>query len=129
MCEEVLHPVEYVVHGAGVLVAGVSISNGIPADRVILVVEGEGHKGGLLELGQGCVGCSKATGVDEQLNACQSEGYQKHVFAYLAIINRSTEEEEPKVDKVCDVPLVCIPIVEVQPTLIYKCNWYWEDAV
>ena len=67
------------------------MTGGIFTDRILLVVEGEGHDGGPSELVQGCVGCSKVTGVDEKLNVRHSEGVQARVLASRAIFSRSAE--------------------------------------
>ena len=70
------------------------MSDGLPVDCVLLVVEGEGHKGGLSELGQGCVGCSKATGFDEKLNIIQHGGGQTCVLTSIVIFDRSQRKNK-----------------------------------
>ena len=73
------------------------MSDGLLSNRVILVIEGEGHEGGLSDLGQGCVGYSKVAGVDEKWNVHQPEGFRICVLASLAILSGSEEKEDPNV--------------------------------
>ena len=81
----VYHPAEDAAHGAGVLVFRAFISDGLPVYRALLFIEGEGHEGGPLDIGQRCTGFSKTTGVDEKSNVHQSKGGLTHVFASLVI--------------------------------------------
>ena len=63
------------------------MSDGLPADCVLLVVEGDRQEGGSPVIGQGCVVCSKATGFDEKLNISQTEGVQMSIPASLEIFS------------------------------------------
>ena len=49
------NPGKDAAHSSGVSLYGFSMYDGLPTDRVIMVVENKGHKGGPLELGQGCI--------------------------------------------------------------------------
>ena len=71
--------------------------NGLSADRVLLVFEGEGYKGGPSEIIQGYVGCSKAAGFDEKSNVHHPGGVRMRVISSLEIFSGPAEEEEPKV--------------------------------
>ena len=53
LCAEVYHPGEDAAHGAGVSVAGASMDYGIPVDCIILVIEGEVHRGARQSLEKG----------------------------------------------------------------------------
>ena len=114
----VYHPGEDAAHGVGVLVSRAFMSDGLHVYRALLFIEGEGHEGGPLDIGQRCAGCSKATGVDENFNAHKSKGGLTHVFASLVIFTGSEEEEESKLEQFCYDPLVCIATLEVPPTLV-----------
>ena len=76
---EVFHPVEDEAHGAGIVVSVTTISNGIPKDRVLLVIEGECHEYGLSECGERCVGGVNTKDFDKKLNVCHMEGGQTRV--------------------------------------------------
>ena len=69
------------------------------------------------------------TGFDRKINVHQTEGGRTRVLTSFALLVMSEEKEETKVRKVCDGPLMRIPIVEVTPTLAEEINWYWPDAV
>ena len=88
----VCHPVEDAAHVSGMSVVRASIDYELTMDRVLMFVEGEGQKGGLLDPRQVCVGGSKTMGVDKNLNVCQPEGGKMCVFASLEIFAGSTEE-------------------------------------
>ena len=62
MCLEVFYPGEDVAHGAGVLVAGSSMPNGISIDHVLMIFECESHEVGFVERRKGCVGGAKDDG-------------------------------------------------------------------
>ena len=105
------------------------MSNGLPVYHVILVVKVEGHEGVPSEIRQGCIVCSKTTGVGEKLNFCHLEVGRMRVFVSLAIFAGLEEKEKTKLEKICYGLLVCVPILEVPPTLLQEFNWVWEDAV
>ena len=67
LCVEACHPGYYAAHGAGISLSRAYMDDGLLADHVIMVVEGEGHGGGSSELGQGFVRDSKTLGVGKKL--------------------------------------------------------------
>ena len=62
MGAEVLHYGEDALHSADIVVAGVSMSNGLPAERVFLILEGKCDKSVAVEQGDGYFGGVKMTG-------------------------------------------------------------------
>ena len=66
MGAEVLHYGEDALHSADVVVAGVSMSNGLPAERVFLILEGKCDKSVAVEQGDGYFGGVKMTGSNKK---------------------------------------------------------------
>ena len=91
------------------------MANGITSYSVLLIVEGDHNKCGLVECLQWCIGSANMTGFENKLNVCKLEEGQTRVVTYFSIFSEAEQEEESDIEEIRNGALMCLAIVDVTP--------------